>query len=225
MFTFDESVGNVCPGMKMGFLVMRGVAPDSANVQGPREEAEIIAALQQKFGGMDKQALKAAYPMHIYAAYCKKFGYTYPVLSQLESVLGGKRTLQARFGLLRAMFLSELNSMLLTAGHDLAQLQLPLCLKVATGVEGYQSISGKEVTAVRGDVMLCDGKGVLSSILRGPDYQSRITSATTDVLFSVYAPPGIDAEYVREDLRQLERWIVELSPSSSTEMIGVFAQD
>lgn len=42
-----------------------------------------------------------------------------------------------------------------------------------------------------------------------------------DVLFSVYAPPGIDTEYIQTDLRQLERWIVELSPSAHTELIQV----
>ena len=221
MFTFDEGVRSAYPGMQMGFLVMHGVGPAAVEAESLRAEAEIIAGLQQKFGGMGKQERKAAYPMHVYVAYCKKFGYTYPVLAQLESVLSGKRTLQARSGLLRAMFLSELDSMLLTAGHDLAHLQLPLRLAVATGAENYQSISGREVTTVRGDVMLCDCHGVLSSSLRGPDYQSRITPATEEVLFSIYAPPGIATQSIQKDLQQLEQWIVELAPSAHTKLMQV----
>lgn len=225
MFTLDESVANAYPGMKMGLLVMRGVAPAASNEQGLQEADGAIAGLQQKFGGMDRRELKAVHPIHIYVAYCKKFGYTYPVLSQLESVLGGKRALPSKSGLLQAMFLAELSSMLLTAGHDLAQLRLPLCLKVATGAEKYVSISGKEVTAVRDDVVLCDRDGPISSILRGPDEKSRITPAATDALFSVYAPPGIDTEYIQAHLGQLERWIAQLAPSASTELLTVFSKE
>ena len=43
-------------------------------------------------------------------------------------------------GLLQAMFLSEMDDMLLAASHDLNKLHLPLKLKIAAGAETYQSI-------------------------------------------------------------------------------------
>ncbi|SNS97606.1 B3/B4 domain-containing protein (DNA/RNA-binding domain of Phe-tRNA-synthetase) [Anaerovirgula multivorans] len=223
MFKFDESISISFPGVKMGFLIMHGVSPVSSYENW--EEAEVITGLKQKYGQLGRKELKTLYPIQAYVAYYKRFGYSYPVLAQLESVLQGKKPLHTESGLLQAMFLWELDSMLLTAGHDLAQLWLPLQLKAATDAESYESISGKEVTAVSGDLMLCDGSGAISSILRGPDYKSRITASTKDVLFSIYAPPGIDANYIQNNLQKLEKSILEFSPSSKTEMLRVFSQD
>jgi len=120
------------------------------------------------------------------------------------------------------MFLSEMDDMLLTAGHDLAKLHLPLQLKIATGKETYQSTSGKEVVAVLGDLMVIDKERPISSILKGPDFPSRIKSQTSGVLFSVYAPPGIDEGYIEDRLKKLEKRIRELSPSSKTELLQIY---
>ena len=45
--------------------------------------------------------------------------------------------------------------------------------------------------------------------------------STSDVLFSIYAPPGIDENYIKTDLQKLER-IIALSQSSKTELLHVF---
>ena len=70
--------------------------------------------------------------------------------------------------------------------------------------------------------MLFDSTGPLSSILRGPDLKSRITSSATAVFFSVYAPPGIDEGYIEDNLHKLENRIRALSPLSRTELLQVF---
>ncbi|QHQ63473.1 hypothetical protein Ana3638_24080 [Anaerocolumna sedimenticola] len=220
MFQFDKNIENSNSGVKMGFLIMSRVS--SANPYKEEETAEFISVLRNKFGRLDRKELKKLNPIGTYAAYYKKFGYSYPVLAQLESVVQGKKSLDAESALLQVMFISELDSMLLTAGHDLAELQLPLLLKSATGAESYQSISGKEVKTVNGDLMLCDSIGTISSILRGPDYRSRITASTSDVLFSTYAPPGIDESYIKAHLEKLESRIKALSPSATTKLLQVF---
>jgi len=207
--------------VKMGFLIMCGVS--SSHPHEEREVREAIAGLRKKYGQLDRKELKKLNPIQAYVAYYKRFGYSYHVLAQLESVLQGKKSLHTESGLLQAMLFSELESMLLTAGHDLAQLHLPLQLKVATGAEVYQSVSGKEVSTVSGDMMLCDCSATISSILRGPDYKSRIMLSTSDVLFSIYAPPGIDENYIKTDLQKLEKRIIALSQSSKTELLHVFS--
>ncbi|HOB10290.1 MAG TPA: hypothetical protein PKY47_06970 [Acetomicrobium sp.] len=221
MFKFDESIETSFPGVKMGFLIMCGVS--SSHPHEEREVREAIAGLRKKYGQLDRKELKKLNPIQAYVAYYKRFGYSYHVLAQLESVLQGKKSLHTESGLLQAMLFSELESMLLTAGHDLAQLHLPLQLKVATGAEVYQSVSGKEVSTVSGDMMLCDCSATISSILRGPDYKSRIMLSTSDVLFSIYAPPGIDENYIKTDLQKLEKRIIALSQSSKTELLHVFS--
>jgi DNA/RNA-binding domain of Phe-tRNA-synthetase-like protein len=221
MLEIDEGVGNVYPGTKMGILVMKDVS--YSNPYPDREIGVVIDELGQKYAHLDRKELKELYPVNAYIAYYKKFGYKYHLLAQLESVLQGKKALNSDSGLLLAMFLSEIDSMLLTAGHDLSKLQLPLQLKTASGTEIYQSISGKEVTAVSGDLILNDGNGTVSSILRGPDQRSCITASTSEVLFSIYAPPGIDEEYIETNLRKLACRMCISSPAAKTEVLQVFS--
>lgn len=97
----------------------------------------------------------------------------------------------------------------------------PMHLKLATGNECYQSISGRELTAVAGDMVMSDSSRVFSSILKGPDYDSRLTPDTGDVLFTIYAPPGIDAFKVKTALLRLEERIRAFAPDSITEMMQV----
>lgn len=53
-------------------------------------------------------------------------------------------------------------------------------------------------------MMMADGGGVMiSSVLYGPDARTRITAATREVLFAVYAPPGTDERSVVEHLEAL----------------------
>ncbi|BAL01658.1 hypothetical protein OBV_44590 [Oscillibacter valericigenes Sjm18-20] len=220
MFTINDEIKDALPGTKVGILIMKNTS-SLCSLDEP-EMFNSFCEIQHKYGNLSRKELKGLYPIQAYTSYYKKFGYSYPVLAQLESVLKGKKALHAESGLLQAMFLSELESMLLTAGHDLSKLQLPLHLKMASGKETYQSISGKEVNVVGSDLMICDGKSVISSILRGPDFNSRITESTIDVLFTIYAPPGIETGYIETSLRRIEERIKAFSHSSQTEVIQVF---
>ncbi|MPM39724.1 hypothetical protein SDC9_86358 [bioreactor metagenome] len=98
----------------------------------------------------------------------------------------------------------------------------PLKLTVAKGGELYTGISGREITAVAGDLMLCDGEGSVSSILRGPDARTSITSKTTNALFCVYAPPGVAPALVEENLMGLESRIRVFAPAAKTTLLKVF---
>lgn len=220
MFSIDQSIRAAYPDTKMGILVMSDVSYSGSFKEG--EIAAVIDGLQQKYGHLNKKGLKELHPINTYVAYYKKFGSSYHLLSQLESVLKGNKSLNSQSGLLQAMFLSELDGMLLTAGHDLSKLKLPLNLKSANGTEVYQSIAGREVTAVQGDMMLYDQSGAISSILRGPDYKSRITETTTEILFSIYAPPSIEVNRIEQNLRDLENRIKSFLPFSKTELLQVF---
>jgi len=216
----DESVRTLYPGAGMGILVMEGVTfeGDCESLRGSQE----LEQLREKYGAYDKAGLKALPPISAYVAYYKKFGQSYHLLPQLDSVLTGKKELSGPSPLLLAMFLAELSGMLLTAGHDLDALHQPLKLTVANGGESYTGISGREIAAVAGDLMLCDGEGPVSSILRGPDARTSITSKTTNVLFSVYAPPGVDFSLVEENLLGLERRIRSFTPAVKTTLLQVY---
>ena len=221
MLKIDPAVAQRYPGARMGVLAMRNV--DARTPMDASSVSQAVEAIRARLRHLDRAQLKALHPVQAYTDYYKTFGYSYHVLGQLESVLSGKRTVSAASGLLSAMFLTELESMVLTAGHDLDALETPLRLCLSTGNERFQSISGKDVTTVQNDLMVMSGNQVISSILRGPDLHSKITASTTGVLFTLYAPPGVEKDAVYSALHALEARIQLLSPQSETLELAVYS--
>jgi len=221
MVTIDQGIHTLYGGTKLGLLIMKQVADDC--LLSETQIASGLTEIQRRYAQGDKTTRAASYPIQAYTAYWKKFGGHYPVLAQLESILSGKKTLPKESGLRQAMFLTELESMLLTAGHDVSKVQLPLRLQVTHGSETYVSLSGREVTTAKDDMMICDGAGILSSMMRGPDAQSRMTATTDQVLFTMYAPPGIRTDTVEDALLRLQERIAQANPHAQTVSLQVFA--
>jgi DNA/RNA-binding domain of Phe-tRNA-synthetase-like protein len=119
------------------------------------------------------------------------------------------------------MFMAELEDLLLTAGHDLDVLRLPLTLDVARGDESYTLLRGDPQTLKAGDMYIRDGEGVISSIIYGPDRRTQIAPETRGVVFTVYAPPGITAEAVTAHLRALEANVRVISPAAEIVVLEV----
>jgi len=117
--------------------------------------------------------------------------------------------------------MAELKNQLLTAGHDLGAVEMPVSIDVATGDESYVRMDGREQVTKPGDMTISDARGVISSVVYGPDRRTRITPKTQRVLFTVYAPPGIDREAVRLHLEDIRANVLVVSPDALTEMIEV----
>ena len=219
MIIFEENVEKIYPGTHLGVLIVKAITQKAECKK--EDEVTFLNALRKKYEGVTRKELKTQSPVDAYAAYYKRFGQSYHLLAQLDSMLKGEKTCVYKTPLLQSMFFIELESMLLTAGHDLNKLKLPLYLKLAAGNECYQSISGRELSAVAGDMVMSDSSRVFSSILKGPDYDTRLTPDTRDVLFTIYAPPGIDAFKVKTALLRLEERIRAFTPDSITEILQV----
>ena len=219
MIIFEENVGKNYPGTHLGVLIVKGITQKAECKK--EDEVAFLYALRKKYEGVTRKELKTQSPVDAYAAYYKRFGQSYHLLAQLDSMLKGEKTCVYKSPLLQSMFFNELESMLLTAGHDLNKLELPLHLNLAAGTECYQSISGRELTAAAGDMIMSDSTRVFSSILKGPDYDTRLTPDTRDVLFTIYAPPGIEAFKVKTALIRLEERIRAFAPGSITEILKV----
>ena len=220
---FQVQDGAASVGMRIGLLAMRGCAPTVPLDAYRTAEAEAVVLMRERFGGMDRKTLRTIPPVDAYAAYYKKFGQNYPLIQQLESVLRADKGFDAETPLVSAMFAAELFSMLLTAGHDLKKLGLPVRLCTAAGGEAYTSISGRDTAAVGGDAYIADADGIISSILRGPDERTRITADTVDTLYTVYAPAGVETDAVLAGLDLLERLIRSFAPQAETVFKGIGA--
>ncbi len=210
------------PGTSAGILVVRNApnGPVGASVEAFRTETE--ESLRARCDSMDRAALRELPVYREYAAYYRRFDKSYHVLMQLESiVLKGKHVPKVS-NLVTAMFAAELSSGVLTAGHDLDLLDLPLDVSLASPDEAY-ALLGKETlqNMKDGDLRVADRRGVIGSILYGPDDRSPIGPETKNVLYLVYGVPGVSRDAIREHLERLWERVSSLSPHAVKECLDI----
>jgi DNA/RNA-binding domain of Phe-tRNA-synthetase-like protein len=120
------------------------------------------------------------------------------------------------------MFMAELKNLLLTAGHDLEAIDLPIKLDISNGGEKYTLLNGQEKELLPEDMMISDSRGVISSIIYGPDQRTRIKPNTQKVLFVVYAPPGIEKSKTFQHLQDIQNYVRIIAPESEVELLKVY---
>ena len=210
------------PGAGAGALVMRNLTNPAHHARLERWMTECEEELRARFAGSDRAALRALPALQAYASYYKRWGKTYHVQLQLESVALKARPISRGSALVGAMVTTELKHLLLTAGHDLDAVQPPVILTVASGEERYRLLGGRDQVAQAGDMLMADGRGVISSVLYGPDERTRITPETRQVLFAVYAPPGIAAPAIARHLEELQAAVRLFAPDAETGALEVY---
>jgi hypothetical protein len=190
-------------GWSIGLLELEGLFPRGS---GPALDAEVERVeerLKARFGGLGRGDMARIDPARAYDAHFARAGRAYPVLLQAESIASKGRRIAMSDPLVRAMFAAELEGMLLTAGHDLDALRLPLVLCLATGSEAMPTLGGSEKTPPVGDLVLRDAGGIIASVLLGPDVRTSIEPSTSRLLFVIYAPPAIAADVILGQLGRL----------------------
>ncbi len=225
MFKVTDAWKETYPDAHAGILVMRAVDNPSSHPELENHKKELESQLHNKFAGQDRKALEAIPAIAAYYAYYKGFKKTYHVQAQLESILFKDRSIPSVAALVEAMFMAEIKNLLLTAGHDLDKLQLPVTLNVASGDEKYTLLRGQEQALKAGDMMMSDRAGIISSIVYGPDQRTQITASTRNVLFAVYAPAGISPEAVESHLQDIRDYVLIVSPSATVQILQVFGVD
>jgi DNA/RNA-binding domain of Phe-tRNA-synthetase-like protein len=222
MFEVTSTWKTTYPEARVGVLVMRAVSnpPHHSGVED--KKAALEDELRARFSGQER-AMIANHPvLQAYGNYYRQFKKTYHIQLQLESIVLKGKSIPSVAALVEAMFMAEIQDLLLTAGHELDTLQLPLTLDVATGIERYTLLRGEEQTLKPSDMMIRDQTGVISSIIYGPDQRTQITPDTRNVVFTVYAPPGIDERTVTEHLQHIKENIMVFSPQADVELLRVY---
>lgn len=205
------------PGARMGVLEARGVPPLASHPDLDRERAALEAGLRRDFGGLDRKALRELPALRAFEAHFRPRGKTYHVLGQLESVAVKGRPIPSRLCAVTALFMAELSHGLVAAGHDLDTLAAPLRLAPSRGGERYVNLGGAEVTLPEGDMTLAHGRGLLSSVLQGPDRETPIGPGTTRVLYTIYAAPGVPDGLLERTLDSLARYVALFAPEAALE--------
>ncbi len=202
------------PGTFFGAMVIEGITSTAENSAFEERKTALEEELRRRHLGKTRKDISREDPFGAYEKYFRKFGQGYPVLHQVETVALKGKPLSSPSPLVAAAFLAELGSGLLTAGHDLERISLPLTLDVSKGGETYQAMGGRMRTMPKGDMFLSDQKGILSSIIYGPDDRSFITPVTTRALFSVYGAPSIPSWQIRDHLEEIGELVAVLSPEA-----------
>ncbi|HJQ14514.1 MAG TPA: phenylalanine--tRNA ligase beta subunit-related protein [Anaerolineales bacterium] len=210
------------PDALAGVLVMRDVSNPPHHAELEIWKLALEERLRRQFSGQDRAAIASHPVLQAYANYYRQFKKTYHIQLQLESIVLKGKSIPGVAALVESMFMAEMQDLLLTAGHDLDVLQLPLTLDVATGTEEYTLLRGEQQTLKPGDMMIRDQVGVISSIIYGPDQRTQITPETQNVVFTVYAPPGIDEQAVTSHLRHIKENVMVFSPQASAEFLEVY---
>ena len=187
------------PSGLFGALVVRGCPNRKRAAALDAEKRAVEARLRERFGvvGIDGDPVARAYAEHF-----RRHGTRYPVVHQAKAILQG-RSIESPSALVEAMFTAELDSLILTSGHDLESLSSPLRVDVALEDDVYTKLSLKGQTARRGDMIVRDLEGIIASVVYGPDHRTRLREETTDALFGAWCPLGLTAAAVGAHLETL----------------------
>jgi DNA/RNA-binding domain of Phe-tRNA-synthetase-like protein len=210
------------PDAYVGILVLRNASNPARHPELEQRKAELEDQLRSQFSGQDRASLSAHPILQAYSYYYKRFKKTYHVQLQLESIAWKGKSIPSMPALVESMFIAEMKNLLLTAGHDLGTLSLPLVLDVSTGTERYILMRGEEQILKPGDMMISDQNGVISSIIYGPDQRSQITTGTRNAVYTVYAPAGVGEQAVQQHLMDIQESILIFSPGAQVELLRVF---
>jgi DNA/RNA-binding domain of Phe-tRNA-synthetase-like protein len=222
MLVMTDAWLSTYPEAAVGLLLMQEVDNPSHHAGLEAEKAAVEERLRARLAGAERATLKELPAIQAYQAYYKRFKKSYHVLLQLESVALKGKTLPSVAALVEAMFMAELKNQLLTAGHDFALVQEPIRIDVAQGEESYVRLNGQEQLLKAGDMFIADSQGILSSIIYGPDRRTSINPATQQVIFTVYAPPGIGRRQLMDHLQDIQANVLLVSPAARTVVLDVY---
>ncbi|MCC0671496.1 hypothetical protein IC216_05815 [Clostridioides sp. ES-S-0145-01] len=222
MLEISSNTKEIYPNIKFGVMIvnMTYSTPNEENfLLLKNSEIENIIAQNPEYNRKEKIKTE---PLSNYIKYYKKFKKTYPVLLQLESLLLKSKGIPNVNLPIQAMFLAELKNLLLTAGHDLDKIELPLKIDLANENEHFYGIGERKQTLTKDDLFLSDNLGILSSILNGPDNRTQITKKTKNILYFVYGPDGIYEKQIYNHLSDIKDYILSGFPDSKIDLIDVF---
>ena len=213
------------PGSHVGLLLMGNI--DNSKHCSPLEQRkrEVETRLRQMFASFSRADFLTVDILRAYRNYYKQFGNTYHVQLQLESIAQKGKSLPRVSPLVDANFAAELDTLVLTAGHDADLLESPLTVDATQGGETFIQMNGSEKILKPNDMMMTDAKGIVCTILYGQDRRTSISPKTTHALYVAYAPPGITTSTVHQQLDLVRENIGLFAPEAKVHMLDVYSAE
>lgn len=207
------------PGAIIGLLELSGVDNMRPSPELNQRKREVEALLRERYNGFTRQNFLTLPVMAAYEQYYKRFNKTYHVQLQVESIVLKGRNLPEVSPLVDANFIAEVETCVLTAGHDVDRLHEPVSIDVSREGDTITQLNGETKPIRAGDMIMRDADGVSCTILYGQDNRSPISPATMHVLYVTYAPVGVSAETVQAELQTILDYVRLFSPDLHVEQL------
>jgi DNA/RNA-binding domain of Phe-tRNA-synthetase-like protein len=205
------------PGAVFGLLELSGVDNTTASPQLETQKRETETRLRERYKGFTRQDFLALPVMSAYERYYRRFDKTYHVLLQVESIVLKGKNLPTVSPLVDANFIAEVDTLVLTAGHDADLLQADIIMDVAQPVDQMTQMNGTLKSLLAGDMLMRDSHGVCCTILYGQDNVSPLTAKSSHALYVAYAPAGVPAGLVETHLQRIKENVLLFWPAAVVE--------
>src|SRR5215468_7423151 len=139
------------PGAAIGLLELSGIGAIDGLARLGERKRTTEALLRERYHGLTRQDIASLPVMSAYVRYYKRFGKTYHVQLQVESIVSKGKSLPDVMPLVDANFVAEVETLVLTAGHDAARLEGPLVLDVSRDGDEMTQMNGATKAIRAGD--------------------------------------------------------------------------
>lgn len=205
------------PGGCIGLLEISGVEYTLPVTALELHKRDTEAGLRQRFLNFSRQDFLALPVMAAYDRYYKRFNKTYHVQLQVEFIVLKGKDLPAVCPLVDANFVAEVETFILTAGHDAGKFHPPVSMDVSREGDLMTLMSGLPKSIYPGDMVMRDADGICCSIIYGQDNRSPISLTTTHAIYVAYAPAGVSNNLVEMQLQKIEANVRLFSPNAKVE--------
>lgn len=211
------------PGGHVGVLLIGNVDNSKRPTPLDQKKGEVEARLREKFAGFSRADLLELDILQAYRDYYKMFKKTYHVQLQLESIVQKGKSLPSVSPLVDANFAAEVETLVLTAGHDADLLEAPVTIDATQEGDEFIQMNGSRQPLKPGDMMMSDGQGIICTIIYGQDKRTPISPRTRRALYVAYAPVGVGDTAVQQQLNLIRENILLFAPEAEVERLKIYA--
>lgn len=222
---FTEPFFTTHPNATIGILEISNICNSTTNDPFEEEKERIEESLRNKYSQFTRADFNALPAISAYRTYYKQFKKSYHVQLQIESIALKGKSLPHVSPLVDINFMTEVQTMLLTAGHDVSKLNGPITMDVSREGDVITQLNGKARDMRIGDMIMRDGDSVSCSVIYGQDNHSPISNNTSHVLYVSYCPPGISESDLDHHLTMIKDYIQSFCPEMKLEQLSIMTAE
>lgn len=197
------------PALPFGCAFVSGIDREAAG--------RAVEAVRSMFTSRLEDRLKTIQArLRAFDAFFRRYDHRCPLPGQLESAR--RKGLPKIDPIVDALLYGELTTGLLMGVQDRDPMQGDLIYDVAEAGEGFAGMRGP-VRCSAGEIVLRDDLGIVASYFQGPDFRTRVTPKTTNVVFFAFAAPGLDTGTLREGLGRVVALLEKASRTSDVTLL------